>query len=251
VEVPGAGRGRVCLAAWPSGTKAVAAGQLSGVRRPQHERSLQMVQSRRWGRSRYVALLVVLALHLAIVAALLFTLRPGQIAVSQNNPIELVYIPPASVPKIRTENVHPKPLKGDTSLSIEPLMLGSIGTSQAPSASASNGDGSGVDWKAEARRAVQAFEIRKHEPESSDLVSGSPAEDQWWPRSRHNAGDQYKTANGDWVVWISPSCYQIAVAGTSPYAGATGPQTVCPGKPGMPHEEPAPQAPKSTEKPHQ
>jgi hypothetical protein len=211
-----------------------------------------MVQSRRWGLSRYVTLFVVLALHLAIFAALLLTWRPGEIAGSENYPVELVYIPPASAPKVRAENAHPKPLKGDTSISIEPLMLGSIGTSQAPSASASNGDGSGVDWKAEARRAVQAFEIRNHEPESSDLVSGSPAEDQWWPRSQHNAGDKYKTANGDWIVWINPSCYQIAVAGTSPYAaGAMGPQTVCPGKPGMPREEPAPQAPKSKETPHQ
>ena len=210
-----------------------------------------MVQSRGWGLSRYVTLFVVLALHLAIFAALLLTSRPGEIAVPGNYPVELVYIPPASTPKIRTENAHPKPLKGDTSISIEPLMLGSIGTSQAPSASASNGDGSGVDWKAEARRAVQAFEIRNHEPESSDLVSGSPAEDQWWPRSRHSAGDQYKTADGDWIVWINPSCYQIAVAGTSPYAGAMGPQTVCPGEPGMPREAPAPQAPKSPEKPRQ
>src|ERR1700721_2718428 len=147
-----------------------------------------MVQSRGCGLSRYVTLFVVLALHLAIFAALLLTSRPGEIAVSENNPVELLYIPPASTPKIRAENAHPKPLKGDTSISIEPLMLGSIGTSQAPSASASNGDGSGVDWKAEARRAVQAFEIRNHEPESDDLVSGSPAEDQGGPRARDKRG---------------------------------------------------------------
>ena len=204
-----------------------------------------MDQSRGWGLSRYVTLFVVLALHLAVFAALLLASRHGELAVAENYPIELVYIPPASAPRVRAENAHPKPLKGDTAISIEPLMLGSDGTSQAPSAAASNGDGSGVDWRAEARRAVQAYEIRNHEPESSDLVSGSPAEDQWWPRWRHNAGDQYKTANGDWIVWITPNCYQIAVAGTSPdAAGTMGPQTVCPGKAGMPREEPAPQAPK-------
>jgi hypothetical protein len=141
-------------------------------------------------------------------------------------------------------------LKGDTAISIEPLMLGSDGTSQAPSAAASNGDGSGVDWRAEARRAVQAYEIRNHEPESSDLVSGSPAEDQWWPRSRHNAGDQYKTANGDWIVWINSSCYQIAIAGGSAYApGAAGPRTVCPGTSGMPRGAAGEQVPAGSKKP--
>ena len=203
-----------------------------------------MDQSRGWGLSRYVTLFVVLALHLAIFAALLLTSRRGEIAVSENYPIELVYIPPASAPRVRAENAHPKPLKGDTALPIEPLMPGSDGASQAPSAAASNGDGSGVDWRAEARRAVQAYEIRNHEPESSNLVSGSPAEDRWWPRSRHNAGDQYKTANGDWIVWINSSCYQIAIAGGSAYApGAAGPRTVCPGTSGMPRgaaEERAP-----------
>ena len=198
-----------------------------------------MDQSGGWGLSRYVTLLVVLALHLAIFAALLLASRPGQIAVSGNSPVELVYIPPASAPKIRAENAHPKPLKGDTAVSIDPLMLGSIGPSQAPSAAASNGDGSGVDWRAEARRAVQAYEIRHHEPQSDDLVSGSPAEERWWPRSRHTAGEQYKTANGDWIVWINSNCYQVAVAGGSPYVpGAAGPQTVCTGAPDVPRGEP-------------
>lgn len=209
-----------------------------------------MDQSRGWGLSRYVTLFVVVALHLAIFAALLLTSRRGEIAVAENAPVELVYIPPASAPRVRAENAHPKPLKGDTAISIEPLMLGSEGASQAPSASASNGDGSGVDWRAEARRAVQAYEIRNHEPESSDLVSGSPAEDQWWPRSRHTAGDQYKTANGDWIVWINSSCYQIAIAGGSAYApGAAGPRTVCPGSSGMPRGAGEEQAPGSKKPP--
>jgi hypothetical protein len=192
-----------------------------------------------------------LGLHLAIFAALLLTSRSGEIVVAENYPVELVYIPPASAPRIRAENTHPKPMKGETAVSIEPLMLGSIGPSQAASAAASNGDGSGVDWRAEARRAVQAYEIRKHEPESDELVSGSPAEERWWPRLRHTAGDHYKTANGDWIVWISSNCYQVAVAGGSPYApGAAGPQTVCLGTSGLPRGEPDEQSPGSKSESH-
>lgn len=209
-----------------------------------------MHQSRGWGLSRYVTLCVVLALHCAFFAALMLTSRIPGVHSSDNDPVELVYLPPARFPKIRAENARPTRIKGDTVAPMEPLLLGSTGSEQAPAAAASDGSGSGVDWKAEARRAVQAFEIRNHAPESTNSLSGSPAEDWWWPRSRHNAGDQYKTANGDWVVWINSSCYQIAVAGGSAFApGALLPQTVCPGAPGAPRGEPAAKSAEA-KKPH-
>jgi hypothetical protein len=90
-----------------------------------------------------------------------------------------------------------------------------------------------VDWAAEARRAVQAFEIRSHQPSRNNSVSGSPAEDHWWPRVQHHAGDRFKTANGDWIVWINSSCYQVASSASLAGApGATLPPTICPGDPG-------------------
>jgi hypothetical protein len=209
-----------------------------------------MHQSRGWGLSRYVTLCVVLALHLAFLAALMLTSRIPGVHSAENDPVELVYLPPASFPKIRAENARPARIKGDRVTPMEPMLLGSTGSEQAPAAAASDGNGSGVDWKAEARRAVQAFEIRNHAPESTNSLSGSPAEDWWWPRSRHNAGDQYKTANGDWVVWINSSCYQIAVAGGSAFApGAMLPQTVCPGARGAPRGEPAAKSAEA-KKPH-
>ncbi len=206
-----------------------------------------MQQSRGWGLSRYVTLCVVLALHLAFFAVLMLTSRLPGVDSSMNDPVELVYLPPARFPKIRAENARPIRFKGDTVAPMQPLLLGSTGSAQAPANSASDGEGSGVDWTAEARRAVQAFEIRNHEPDSTNSLSGSPADDWWWPRLRHNAGDQYKTASGDWIVWINSSCYQIAVAGGSAYApGAMLPQTVCPG---APRAEPVEQSSES-KKPH-
>jgi hypothetical protein len=42
-----------------------------------------------------------------------------------------------------------------------------------------------VDWAAEARRALQAFEIRNREPAANNSVSrSSPAEQPWWPAHR-------------------------------------------------------------------
>ena len=112
-----------------------------------------MQQSRGWGLSRYVALFVVLALHLAFFAALMRTSRNPGVDSSMNAPVELLYLPPARFPRVRAENARPTRIKGDTVAPMEPLLLGSTGSAQAPAAAASNGDGSGVDWKAEARRA--------------------------------------------------------------------------------------------------
>src|SRR6185437_7215890 len=133
-----------------------------------------MDQSKRWGLSRYVALFVVSGLHLAFLAALMMASRTRQVAWPANEPVELVYLAPANVPRVRAENFHPRRLRGNASLSVQPILPGSAASSLSPSAAASEGDGSGVDWKAEARRAVHSFEIRNHPPQGSYSVSGSP-----------------------------------------------------------------------------
>jgi len=189
-----------------------------------------MDESNKWGLPRYMTLLSVLALHMALVALLVMTSRTQNISASTSHPLELLFISPATRPKIRSENSRPQYLSGDTAISIALPMLdpASLSPSPSPLASGSNGNESGVNWAAEARRAIQAFDIRSHQPPSSRAISGSPAEDNWWPRAQHRAGDQFKTADGDWIVWINPRCYQIASAASPAYAlGATMPQTVC------------------------
>jgi hypothetical protein len=173
---------------------------------------------------------VVLALHLALVAALLSAFGARQISLAADEPVELLYMPPAIVPKIRAENSPARRLRGNTSISIAPPVLDSADPSAAPPGPASEGNGSGVNWAAEARRAVQAFEIRRHEPARNGTVTRSPAEENWWPQ-RHHAGDQYKTASGDWIVWINAGCYQVANASADANSpGALLPQTFCPGE---------------------
>ena len=186
----------------------------------------------RWGLSRYVILFLVLALHAALLALLMRKSHTGYRAASVNPPVELLFIAPTMPPKIRSENPRPQRLHGNMAITMAPPVLDSPSsapsTLTSPAASGSGGNGSGVDWAAEARRALQAFEIRNHQPPSGNSVSSSPGEDNWWPRGKHHAGDQYKTANGDWIVWINSSCYQIASAGGNAYApGAAPPRVVC------------------------
>jgi hypothetical protein len=192
-----------------------------------------MDASTKWGPLRYATLLVVLVLHLVLFAALMMTSRVSNLSATTQQSVQLLLLPPATVPKVRSENAHPAGFTGDA-IKIAPPVLKSPSTSISPApASSSDGSGSGVDWAAEARRALRAFEIRSHQTPYKNSVSGKPGEDNWWPQGVHHAGDQFKTPNGDWIVWINANCYQVASStpnGSTPSASLPLPQTVCRGR---------------------
>ncbi len=191
-----------------------------------------MDEPSKWGLRRYATLLFVFMLHVALLVALLMTSRPGGLAPPTATSIQLLVLSPVNLPKVRSQNARSHGLSANMPLVIAPPVLDPVLFTMPPaSASASAGHGSGIDWAAEARRALQAFEIRTHNPSSKELVSSNPAEDAWWPQKR--AGDQYKTPIGDWIVWNNPDCYQVAGVGASAYApGAAWPQTICLGRSG-------------------
>lgn len=177
-------------------------------------------------------LLGVLAVHLAVVALLMTAAGIGRHQpVLAEQAVELLYLPPNTIPKVRADNAPPRHLSGVIAMPEAPPVLDSSSL-PVSAASASNGDGAGVDWSAEARRAVQAFEIRTHRPPHNDSISGGPAEENWWPR--HRAGEQYKTANGDWIVWVNEKCYRVAsaAAGASLPGAELAPTFCPPGRPG-------------------
>lgn len=189
-----------------------------------------MHRSKGWGLSRYAALFCVLAVHVALLAWMLTQTQTLSVFSAANDPVELVYLKPPQLPKIRAETSPPRRLSGDTAIWVAPPVLESDAAAFAPTTSSSDGDGSGVDWKAEARRAVEAFEIRSHRPRSEYAMPGDAAEEKWWPRARHRAGEQFKTPNGDWIVWVNASCYQVASSKANALApGAVAPPTICPG----------------------
>jgi hypothetical protein len=155
---------------------------------------------------RPVVLFVVLALHLATLALLLVHSRTLTIASAAEHPIELLILAPQKPPKVTLENTRPQRRSTHIAVALAPPAPDS--SSQTGPAFGPEGQGSAVNWAAEAHRAVRAFEIRGHQTKNSALsvsssldVSGS---------SEHHAGDKLKTASGDWIVWISSDCYQIA-----------------------------------------
>ena len=182
----------------------------------------------RWAPGRFMTLLFVLAFHAAVLGILLTTSRVGSASAPTARSVELLHLPPVTIPKVRAENPAPRQVVGVKTRTIALPALDSPVLSAA-SASSSDGTGSGVDWAAEARRALQAYDIRQSQPANHHSISSDPVEEAWWPQGRHHAGDKFKTASGDWIVWISDNCYRVASPGLNSYVpGAVVAQTVCP-----------------------
>jgi hypothetical protein len=157
------------------------------------------------------------------------------------DPVELLLLSPPDNPQALMERGHPQRVPGVAALMLTPPPLMDVwpipipGSAADESTSKRAGQDSGVDWNAEAHRAVQAFAIRSHQSQSGASVSGLPGEDRWWPHASHHAGEQFKTPNGDWIVWVSPDCYQVATSAPNSSAlAAAAPPTICRDKAGVP-----------------
>jgi hypothetical protein len=157
--------------------------------------------------SRLIALLVVLGFHLGVIALLVAQSASPKIAAAENPPVELIYLPPVKFPQALADTAHPKHVNVNVGLALTPPSLD--GSSLPAPVSQNGGGGAGVNWTAEAHRAVKAFEIRRDEHVIHSAV-GASAWDGWLPLGDHHAGDKYRTENGDWIVWIDSNCYQIA-----------------------------------------
>jgi hypothetical protein len=196
-----------------------------------------MDETRGWGFSRYAALFVVLAFHLALFTALLLTTRSVVIPPAAMHAVEVVFLPTVTPPKVRSEIAAPRRFTGGLSASIAlPVFAAGSASMSAPAESSSDGRGAGVDWAAEARRGVQAFEIRSQEPPSNRSVSGEPVE-AWFRQLQHHTGERMKIPNGDWIVWINANCYRVATSGAGTLArGVVLPPMTCLDPPGTRHE---------------
>jgi len=197
---------------------------------------MDMPESSVWRTPRFITLIAVVMMHVALIALLLMASAYRRIPASSYRPIELVYIPTTTLPRVRAESGRPQRLRADIALSPDSPAL----TSAPPSApsSGTGSHGNGVDWLAEAHRAVRAYEIRRDHPEQSELSGKSPAND-WWPQQGPHAGDRFKTEGGDWIVWISPDCYKVASWHSSdPGVDPGPPQIICPDKAAGPRSVP-------------
>jgi hypothetical protein len=148
-----------------------------------------------------------LALHLAVVALLLMGSRSPPVFPSAVPAVEVMIIPPPKMPTARADGAHLQRLKIDMGIS---LALPSLDASwQSASAGGSDGGTPGINWAAEARRAVKAFEIRRDQQVTHETL-GISLWDSWLARQPHHTGERLRTDDGDWIVWIDSDCYQVA-----------------------------------------
>jgi len=176
------------------------------------------------GRYRPAVLFVVLALHLMVLALLLWTSRSPGVANSQNRPLELVFLAPLKAPPVLIKNVRPQRLSTDVAIALAPPAFNS--SFQSGPSTAPDGSGSAVNWTAEAHRAVRAFEIRRDQSSNSALSVSSSLDERG--SREHHPDDQLRTNSGDWIVWISGDCYQVASWRSGETAfGISLPQTIC------------------------
>jgi hypothetical protein len=173
---------------------------------------------------RPTVLFMVLALHLAALALLLAHSRTLNIAGPAEQAIQLVVLAPVKPPKVRIENARPQHWSTNIAPALAPPALNS--STQSGPGSAPDGRGPAVNWAAEAHRAVRAFEIRRHQTGNSALSVSSSLDESG--SREHHAGDQMKTASGDWIVWINADCYQIAAwHSETPAVGTISPKIIC------------------------
>jgi len=175
-----------------------------------------------WDSRRYGILLLVVTAHLAAIAALLMSVRLPFVSQGARQPLELLTLPAISLPTVRAQSAAQQRFEPPLMVSLAPAMI------QMPADQGPENHGTGVDWSAEARRALQAYDIRNRQPPSSRSVSGTPWEESWQHWGRYAAGERMKTPGGDWIIWISANCYRIASSGpTREAANASLAGTVC------------------------
>jgi hypothetical protein len=183
-----------------------------------------MDEPKAWETSRSIVLFGVLAVHVALLAVLWMSSRARNRGASIEPSVEVMFLAPPKAPRVRVENIRQQRVSTHIAIGLAPPEFNS--SMQSGPSSAPDGHGSAVNWVAEAHRAVRAFEIRRDHPPSS-AMSVSPLRDEWWPRE-HHAGDRFKTASGDWIVWVNADCYQVASwHSNATVSNATPPQTIC------------------------
>lgn len=174
--------------------------------------------------SRWSVVVAVLALHLAVVALLLMGSRPPTGFPSSLPSIEVTILPPPKMPTARADGAHLRGLKIDTGIALAPPSLDA--SWQSASAGGSEGGTPGVNWAAEARRAVKAFEIRRDQQVTHETL-GLSLWDGWLARQPHHAGERLRTDNGDWIVWVNADCYQVAHWHAGSQHDTAPPTTIC------------------------
>jgi hypothetical protein len=160
-----------------------------------------------WRPPQYRALVVVVALHAVLIAALIASSKTIRLSVPAMTLIEVAFLPPATAQRVRTDTSPSHPLERtrvtpslDATLSLSPELVPAAGSFGVP-----------IDW------ADQAHTVATSMVANTDAAESGLAPDLAAPRKSvfpdppaHHAGEQHRLDTGEWIVFISDNCYQIS-----------------------------------------
>jgi hypothetical protein len=164
----------------------------------------------RWGRARYVSLLAVLALHVALITGLIIAAKTRFLATPTAAPIELLILPQNIAPTVPPPPALSDPRKkvAATPLAPPPDALDLV-TPNSPSEVA----GPPIDWSEEAHKA--AASLARSTPAPNDMKAAPPSNSPFALPPAHHKGEQIPTADGQWMVFVTDDCYQLSKSITS------------------------------------
>jgi hypothetical protein len=164
-----------------------------------------MEERQQWGRSRYAALLGVLALHVAVLTGLVIAAKTRIQAMPTATPIALLVLPQNAAP-----TAPPPPTLSDRRKKVSPIPVPPPPDALTVITPNSTPDIAGppIDWSQEAHDV--AANIARSAPALEEarppILSNSPFAE---PPADHR-GEQIPTADGRWMAFVSEDCYQLS-----------------------------------------
>lgn len=163
-------------------------------------------------RSRYFALLVVIALHCAVIAVLVVSSKARRRLAASPAPIELLFFPPspaaaaAAASTMPTETALPKLSRKPQSTSVavpESTLAPNVGAPQQSTAAP-------IDWAGEAQSVAAAVAAKPVNPRLNDEAPPLPPKSIFPEAPAHHAGEEFTTVSGERAVFVSDNCYQVS-----------------------------------------
>jgi hypothetical protein len=148
-----------------------------------------------------------LAFHVTMIAILVASSKTLRLLLPTATLIEVPFLPPTTAQRVRTNTSPSPPLdmtritpSVDATLSLSPELVPDLGTFGVP-----------IDWADQAHAVADSIAATTDARESRLAPDFTTPQKSIFPEPpAHHAGEQHRLDTGEWIVFISDSCYQIS-----------------------------------------
>jgi hypothetical protein len=157
------------------------------------------------GLPRGIAFAAVVALHAGLVITLVAFRTPTSPSAPTEFITALIFLT-APLPPVASLNRRRPPVADETS----PVAPVEPPTTPPPVISLPIGADTAIDWAAEARRAAAGVTGADGVREFGQIPKADSGRAPLRSPPAHEAGEQYRTEDGAWIVWVSDRCYIVS-----------------------------------------